>query len=121
MGKGGAIVVTGSIGSVMGIPGNVIYAASKVGLRAAVRVLATELVGDGIRVNMVSPGPTETPIINRDPAMNAEAIAALRTVMLANIPMHRLGEADDPGRPLEGAGLDFCRHAITLSSRWWRK
>jgi NAD(P)-dependent dehydrogenase (short-subunit alcohol dehydrogenase family) len=95
MGKGGAIVVTGSIGSVMGIPGNAIYAASKAGLRAAVRVIATELVPEGIRVNMVSPGPTETPIINRDPGMDAAAIEGLRKVMLANIPMHRMGEAEE--------------------------
>jgi NAD(P)-dependent dehydrogenase (short-subunit alcohol dehydrogenase family) len=98
MGQGGSIVVTGSIGSVMGIPGNVIYAASKAGLRAAVRVLATELVGEGIRVNMVSPGPTETPIINRDPGMDAAAIEGLRKMMLANIPMHRMGDADEIAR-----------------------
>jgi NAD(P)-dependent dehydrogenase (short-subunit alcohol dehydrogenase family) len=98
MGKGGSIVVTGSIGSVLGIPGNVAYAASKAGLRAVVRILATELVGEGIRVNMVSPGPTETPIINRDPNMDAAAVAELRKMMVNNIPMHRMGEADEIAR-----------------------
>jgi len=98
MGKGGSIVVTGSIGSVLGIPGNVAYAASKAGLRAVVRILAAELVGEGIRVNMVSPGPTETPIINRDPDMQGAAIDELRKVMIANVPMHRMGEADEIAR-----------------------
>jgi len=98
MSKGGSIVFTGSIGSVLGIPGNTVYAASKAGLRAVVRILATELVGDGIRVNMVSPGPTETPIINRDPNMDAAAIEGLRKIMLQEIPMHRMGEADEIAR-----------------------
>ena len=71
MGRGGSIVFTGSIGAVLGVPGNAIYAAAKAGLRAVARILATELVGEGIRVNMVSPGPTETPIINRNVGMSA--------------------------------------------------
>jgi NAD(P)-dependent dehydrogenase (short-subunit alcohol dehydrogenase family) len=98
MGKGGSIVVTGSIGSALAIPGNVVYASTKAGLRAVVRVLAAELVGDGIRVNMVSPGPTETPIINRDPNMDAAAVEGLRKIMIQEIPMHRMGEADEIAR-----------------------
>jgi len=98
MGKGGSIVFTGSIGSVLGIPGNTVYAASKAGLRAVVRILATELTGEGIRVNMVSPGPTETPIMNRDPNMDGAAMANLRKIMLQEIPMHRMGEADEIAR-----------------------
>jgi len=92
---GGAIVVTGSIGSVMALPGNAVYAASKAGLRAVVRVLAAELLPRRIRVNMVSPGPTETPIINRNLDMPPEAVDDLRRTMIANIPMGRMGEADE--------------------------
>jgi NAD(P)-dependent dehydrogenase (short-subunit alcohol dehydrogenase family) len=92
MGKGGSIVFTGSIGSVLGVPGNAIYAAAKAGLRAVTRIFAVELVARGIRVNMVSPGPTETPIINRNPGMDAAAVDALRQMMIANTPMHRMGE-----------------------------
>jgi NAD(P)-dependent dehydrogenase (short-subunit alcohol dehydrogenase family) len=98
MGKGGAIVVTGSIGAVLAIPGNVVYAAAKAGLRAVVRALATELVGEGIRVNMVSPGPTETPIINRNVGMSPEAVDGLRQQMIAAVPMKRMGEADEIAR-----------------------
>jgi NAD(P)-dependent dehydrogenase (short-subunit alcohol dehydrogenase family) len=96
---GGAIVFTGSIGSVLAIPGNAAYAASKAGLRAAARVLGAELVGRGIRVNMVSPGPTETPIIQRG-GMSEEQIAGLREVMIANIPMHRMGTASEIARAI---------------------
>lgn len=99
MGRGGAIVVTGSVGSVLGIPGNAIYAAAKAGLRAVVRILAAELVAEGIRVNMVSPGPTETPIINRS-GLDEAGIAALRAQMSHAVPMGRMGEPDEIARPV---------------------
>ena len=94
MGKGSATVLTGSIGSVLGVPGNVVYAASKAGLRAVSRILGTELVKDGIRVNMVSPGPTETPIINRS-GLDEAGIAGLREAMNSAVPMGRMGESDE--------------------------
>lgn len=93
--KGGSIVFTGSIGAVLGVPGNAIYAAAKAGLRAVARIYATELVKEGIRVNVVSPGPTETPIINRNVGMSAEAVDGLRQMMIAAVPMHRMGRAEE--------------------------
>lgn len=96
---GGAIVFTGSIGSVLAIPGNAAYAASKAGLRAAARVLAAELLPRRIRVNMVSPGPIKTPIIHRG-GMSAEQIEGLRAAMVANIPMHRMGEPSEVARAI---------------------
>jgi NAD(P)-dependent dehydrogenase (short-subunit alcohol dehydrogenase family) len=98
MGRGGAIVFTGSIGSVLGAPGNVVYAAAKAGLRAVARILACELVSEGIRVNVVSPGPTETPIINRNVGMSPEAVEGLRAMMIANTPMKRMGEPEEIAR-----------------------
>ncbi len=98
MGRGGSIVFTGSIGSVLAAPGNVIYAAAKAGLRAVTRIFAVELVAQGIRVNMVSPGPTETPIINRNVGMDAQAVDALRQMMIANTPMRRMGEPHEIAR-----------------------
>jgi len=98
IGRGGAIVITGSIGGVLGIPGNVVYAASKAGLRAVARTLAAELVGEGIRVNMISPGPTETPIIHRNVGMSAAEVDGLRRQMIAAVPMKRMGEAEEVAR-----------------------
>lgn len=100
MGEGGAIVITGSIGSVAAVPGNVIYATAKAGLRAAARTLAAELVGRGIRVNMVSPGPTETPIINRTGGVPAEAVPGLREIMTQAVPMKRMGTPEEIARPV---------------------
>lgn len=93
--EGGAIVFTGSIGSLLGIPGNSVYAAAKAGLRAAARILAAELAPQKIRVNVVSPGPTETPIINRNPGLPPEAVEQLRRQMIAATPMKRMGDPDE--------------------------
>ncbi|MCW2381348.1 MULTISPECIES: SDR family NAD(P)-dependent oxidoreductase [unclassified Sphingobium] len=96
---GGAIVITGSIGSVAAVPGNTMYAAAKAGLRAVARTLAAELIGRGIRVNMVSPGPTETPIINRS-GLPPEAVAGMRAMMTDAIPMKRMGTPEEIARPV---------------------
>ena len=98
MHRGGAIVFTGSIGSVLAVPGNVVYAATKAGLRAVARIFAAELVGKGIRVNMVSPGATETPILYRNPGMDDKAVAGLRQMMINNTPMRRMGTPEEIAR-----------------------
>jgi NAD(P)-dependent dehydrogenase (short-subunit alcohol dehydrogenase family) len=98
MGKGGSIVFTGSIGSQLAAPANVVYAASKAGLRAVTRIFAVELVAQGIRVNMVSPGPTETPILYRNPGMDEKGADALRQMMIANTPMKRMGTPEEIAR-----------------------
>ncbi len=95
MSKGGSIVLTGSIGAVKGIPTGSVYSASKAGLRALGRSCAAELVGRGIRVNVVSPGPIETPIIHRTGGLPPEAIPALREQMIANTPMKRMGAPEE--------------------------
>jgi NAD(P)-dependent dehydrogenase (short-subunit alcohol dehydrogenase family) len=94
MGKGGSIVFTGSIGAVLAMPGNVIYAAAKAGLIAVMKTFARELVEQGIRVNMVSPGPIETPIITRS-GLDQAGIDAMRARMTTVVPMGRMGDPDE--------------------------
>jgi NAD(P)-dependent dehydrogenase (short-subunit alcohol dehydrogenase family) len=93
--QGSSIVLTGSIGALKGIPTGSVYAASKAGLRALGRCFAAELVGKGIRVNVVSPGPTETPIIGRTAGLPPAAIPAIREQMIRNTPMHRMGTPEE--------------------------
>ena len=62
MNDGGSIVLNGSVISVLGNPGYAAYAASKAGVRAMARVMASELSPRGIRVNVVAPGAIRTPI-----------------------------------------------------------
>jgi len=95
MGKGGSIVVTGSIGAHGALEGNGAYAAAKAGLYMAMKVFAKELVGEGIRLNVVSPGPIDTPLLHRNPGMTDEQVEGLKQMMIHNIPMHRMGESQD--------------------------
>ena len=62
MNDNGSIVLNGSVISVLGNPGYAAYAASKAGVRAMARVMASELSPRGIRVNVVAPGAIRTPI-----------------------------------------------------------
>ena len=95
MKRGASVVVTGSIGAHGALEGNGTYAAAKAGLYMAMKVFAKELVGEGIRVNVVSPGPIDTPLLRRNPGMSDEDVARLKEMMIANIPMHRMGESDE--------------------------
>ena len=56
-----SIVLNTSINTRLGMPASSVYAASKAGLASLVRTLSGELIGRGIRVNAISPGPTATP------------------------------------------------------------
>ncbi|HTN60797.1 MAG TPA: SDR family oxidoreductase [Devosia sp.] len=92
----GAIIVTGSIGSVAALPGNAVYAAAKAGLRAVARTLAAELLPRRIRVNMVSPGPTETEIFKR--GASDREIADMRKLLTDAVPLKRIAEASEIAR-----------------------
>jgi NAD(P)-dependent dehydrogenase (short-subunit alcohol dehydrogenase family) len=94
MRRGGSIVVVSSILNVKGIPAHGIYAASKAGVRALVRVWAQELKDKGIRVNSLSPGATDTPII-RSQFASDEASDAAKGVFASMTPLGRLGQPDE--------------------------
>jgi NAD(P)-dependent dehydrogenase (short-subunit alcohol dehydrogenase family) len=98
MSDGGSMVLTGSIGAVCAVPGNAAYAAAKAGLRAVARTLAVELLPRRIRVNMVSPGPTDTEIFKRD--TTPEAIEGMRAMMRGVVPMQRMGTSEEVARAI---------------------
>jgi NAD(P)-dependent dehydrogenase (short-subunit alcohol dehydrogenase family) len=60
MGEGGSIILTGSSAGTTGAPAFSVYSASKAAVRNLVRTWAEDLKGTGIRVNVLSPGPTAT-------------------------------------------------------------
>jgi NAD(P)-dependent dehydrogenase (short-subunit alcohol dehydrogenase family) len=62
-GRGGAIVNIASVSGIRGSEGRVAYGASKGAVITMSRVMAVELAPLGIRVNVVAPGPVETPMV----------------------------------------------------------
>jgi NAD(P)-dependent dehydrogenase (short-subunit alcohol dehydrogenase family) len=97
MGKGGAIVLNASVAAGKGKPSSSIYAASKAAVRSLGRSLGGELVGAGIRVNVVSPGPIETPLFG-SLGMAPQAVAEMKQQWAGYNPMQRFGAADEVAR-----------------------
>jgi NAD(P)-dependent dehydrogenase (short-subunit alcohol dehydrogenase family) len=88
---GASIILTGSVASIKGTPAFWVYGATKAALRNFVRAWTVELKDRRIRSNVLSPGPTDTPILDGQPA---DAIARI----VSTIPMGRMGEPDEIAR-----------------------
>lgn len=94
MNNGGSIVLTTSIANQLGEPNSTAYAASKAAVKSLISTLSTELAPRGIRVNAVSPGPTETPIFAKM-GMGGDAFTQVKAMMSESIPMQRMGQVAD--------------------------
>ncbi len=91
---GGSIILIGSAMHVMGVPGHTAYAATKAAVRSYARTWAAEFKGRGIRVNTLSPGVTDTPILD----LQAEGMGdrdALVNMYLSMIPIGRLAQSEE--------------------------
>ncbi len=89
MKAGGSIILTGSTTGEMGTPQFSVYSATKAAVRNFARSWAQDLRGTGIRVNVLSPGPTRT-----DLALSVVGEAAFEA-MGATTPLGRLGEPSE--------------------------
>ncbi|HWA45442.1 MAG TPA: SDR family oxidoreductase [Hypericibacter adhaerens] len=85
-----AIVLNTSINAHIGMPMSSIYAATKAALSSFIRTLSGELIGRGIRVNAVSPGPIATPLHGKI-GMDDAAVKGL----IAQIPAGRRGDPSE--------------------------
>ena len=95
---GGSIIFTSSVQATHSLPGCVVYAAAKAGVIAAARTLTLEVGGDNIRVNAISPGTIDTPMLRRDlDDMNTEEAGGfLDRVRSANT-LGRIGTVEEVG------------------------
>ena len=94
MPPGGAAVVIGSTASEMANPPYGAYAATKAALRSYVRTWTLELAPRGLRVNVLSPGPTDT-------AMMADVSDDIRAIILSRVPAGRFARPEE----IAGAAL----------------
>lgn len=92
-----SVILTTSIANQMGSPNFSVYAASKAALRSLTQTLALELIGRGIRVNAISPGPIQTPIWGKF-GMPAEMAQAVQDEVQRKSPAKRFGESDELAR-----------------------
>jgi NAD(P)-dependent dehydrogenase (short-subunit alcohol dehydrogenase family) len=88
--EGGSIILISSIAAFKGIPGYTAYSEIKASVRSFVRTWTAELKDRGIRVNAISPGAIDTPIIDAQ-AATKEGADAIRASFKAATPLNRLG------------------------------
>jgi NAD(P)-dependent dehydrogenase (short-subunit alcohol dehydrogenase family) len=90
LGNPASIIVNTSINAHIGMPNSSVYAATKAALLSLAKTLSGELIGRGVRVNAVSPGPIATALHGKI-GMDAEAIKSLIT----QIPVARRGYPEE--------------------------
>lgn len=92
--KSGAIVLTSSDAGKVGTMGETVYAAAKAGVIGFVKSLAREVARDGIRINAISPGPTDTPLLR------AQSDQHVIDKMIKAVPLKRMGTAVEQAAPI---------------------
>jgi len=92
--KSGSIVLTSSDAGKVGTMGETVYAAAKAGVIGFVKSLAREIARDGLRINAISPGPTDTPLLR------AQSDQHVIDKMVRAVPLKRMGTAAEQAGPI---------------------
>lgn len=93
-GNSASIIVTTSITNQLGSPNFSVYGASKAALRSLVQSLSLELIGRGIRINAISPGPIATPMFERF-GLPADMVQAIKSEIEHKSPIKRFGTPEE--------------------------
>lgn len=91
---GASIILNTSVVDSKGNVGTSAYSATKAALRSLARTAAAELVGRGIRVNAVAPGPIVTPIFEKT-GLPQEAVDQFAKEIVEKVPMKRFGQPEE--------------------------
>lgn len=114
-GRGGAIVNVASRTGVVGVPTMAVYGATKAALLSLTRTAALELAGEGVRVNAVAPGLTETPLVKTWIAEQPDP-AAFRAERAASVPLGRFAQPEEVADAILFLASDSASHitGVTL-------
>ncbi|MFN2475195.1 MAG: SDR family oxidoreductase [Chthoniobacterales bacterium] len=91
---GASVILTSTVAVHFGMPGASIYAAGKAALNSLAKTLAIELAARKIRVNVVSPGPIETPIFGKM-GLPKEKLEQMAADIVGQVPLGRIGQASE--------------------------
>jgi len=92
--EGGSIILNASIVSQKGIPAFSVYSATKAAVRSFARSWTQDLKDRKIRVNAISPGPIDTPILD-GLAETEEQRRGIRSQLTSIVPLGRMGQPDE--------------------------
>jgi NAD(P)-dependent dehydrogenase (short-subunit alcohol dehydrogenase family) len=101
---GGSIILNGSIADIKGFPAMSVYSATKAAVRSFARTWANDLRYRRIRVNMLSPGHIDTPIL--ESLQQGEALTKMKKEMENNVPLGRLGDPDEVAKAVSFLASD---------------
>lgn len=107
---GASIIVTVGIGATRSLTGNSLTAGSRGALLAMIPTLALELAPRRIRINAVSPGFTDTPMVRTRPGMGADEVASMLAAKAAENPFGRLGSPEDVAETVAFLASDGARY-----------
>jgi NAD(P)-dependent dehydrogenase (short-subunit alcohol dehydrogenase family) len=96
MNDGGSIILNASIATAKGFPGMSVYSATKAAVRSFARTWTNELRDRHIRVNAISPGHIDTPIL--ESLRQGDELKKMKKEWQANVPLGRLGDPDEVAR-----------------------
>ncbi|WP_223605428.1 SDR family oxidoreductase [Chryseobacterium sp. OSA05B] len=92
--EGSSVVVLSSIVAGTYKPNSSVYQASKAALNSIAKTAAAELAPRKIRVNMISPGPTKTEIMNKA-GLDEDTLKGINEYLISEIPLKKMGTAED--------------------------
>jgi NAD(P)-dependent dehydrogenase (short-subunit alcohol dehydrogenase family) len=92
--RGASIVLNGSINAHIGMPNSAIYAASKAALISLAKTLSAELLPQGARVNVVSPGTVATPLYGKL-GFDADTLKQMAAQIQSQVPLGRFGTPEE--------------------------
>jgi NAD(P)-dependent dehydrogenase (short-subunit alcohol dehydrogenase family) len=106
---GASVVMTSSVSNESGAATASVYGATKAAIRSLARGFSADLLERNIRVNVLSPGPVETPIFDRL-GMPQENVNGIKQYLASGVPLKRLGTIDEMAKGflyLAGADSSF--------------
>ncbi len=93
MNDGGSIILNSSIAATKGFAGMSVYSATKAAVRSFARTWTNELRERHIRVNAISPGHIDTPILEN--LQQGDALTAMKEGFTKAVPLGRMGDSDE--------------------------
>ena len=92
--RGAGVVLNASVNAHMGMPGSSVYGATKAAVVNLAKTLSADLLSKEVRVNVVSPGPISTPILDRM-GLPEEETRKLKEQIAAQVPLKRFGRPEE--------------------------
>ncbi|MGO4338839.1 SDR family oxidoreductase [Labrys sp. KB_33_2] len=106
-----SIVLNTSVNAHIGMPNSSVYAASKAALQSLIRTLSGELIGRGIRLNAVSPGPIATPLYGKL-GFSEQDLKSVADSIKGLVPAGRFGEASEIAKAVVFLASDEATYTV---------